>query len=212
MRNQLIAKVHIAKKALALDDDTYRQTLTSITGKSSCSAMNDSELEKVLGHFKGKGWKPAKATSRKYSPRTRKNGGHDQVDKIRAVWIHMYKTGVTQSGTEAALDAWVKRTTTKLNKGLGIERTDWLRSRENSHLVVSVLESLKRWQARVRREWKNEDLHRISQEQKRTDQSQAAVVKQLLEAKGIFWWPLFRELGIEDSPGYCKNRKELNHD
>ncbi len=211
MRRQLMAKIHIAKKDLALDEDTYRQALQGSAGKASCSDMSVEQLEKVLSHFIRLGWKPKKSNSRRYSPKTRHEKGHDQLDVIRAIWISMYKSGAIDSGTEAALDAWVQRTTTRMNKGVGIARAEWLRGKGNRQLLVRVLESLKQWQTRVTREWMNEDLRKVSVEQKRCDQSQAIVVQKLLKDRRIFWWPLFNDLGLRNSGRYCTNRKALNH-
>jgi len=208
MRKQLIAKIHIAKKELVLDDETYRQALQGVTGKASCAGMSNAELERVLAHFKQLGWRPSRAAGRRYSPKSRDRQTHDQVDVIRAIWIDMYQAGAIDNGSEAALDVWVKRTTSRLNKGAGVARTEWLRG--NHHrLATKVLESLKQWQARIQVQWKNEDLRRISQEQQRTDQHQTVVIRQLLEAGGIFWWPLFGELGIEYQEGYCRDRRQL---
>ena len=35
-RQNLMAKIHIGKKELGLDDETYRQGLQQITGNTSC--------------------------------------------------------------------------------------------------------------------------------------------------------------------------------
>ena len=57
MSKPLIAKIHIAKKQLGLDDDTYRQALaTATSGKTSCANMNENELQAVLDAFKSKGF------------------------------------------------------------------------------------------------------------------------------------------------------------
>lgn len=56
-RKAALAQIHIAKKQLGLDDDTYRQMLQSLTGKQSCSGMVISELKAVLRHLKKCGFK-----------------------------------------------------------------------------------------------------------------------------------------------------------
>lgn len=58
MRQKMIAKIHIAKSELDLDDDVYRDLLTNATGKRSCAQMDDAELEKVLNALKQKGFAP----------------------------------------------------------------------------------------------------------------------------------------------------------
>lgn len=56
-RKTAIQLIHIAKNQLGLDDGTYRQMLTSVTGKNSCSKMTITELQQVLDHLKAKGFK-----------------------------------------------------------------------------------------------------------------------------------------------------------
>jgi phage gp16-like protein len=207
-RNNLIKLIHIAKRDLALDDDMYHQALTGVTGKASCSSLDLQQLEAVLEHFKRRGWKPT-PQKRKLSPTTKTKQGHDVLDKIRAVWIDMHKSGMTESGTEAALDRWVKRTTAPMNKGKGIDRVEWLRG-AREWLASKTLETLKQWQKRVSDKWMSEDLRAITIECERTGQSQADVTQQLLSAQAIMWWGLFKDMGIEESHQYCTNRKKLN--
>lgn len=57
----LMAKVHIGKKDLGLDDDTYRDVLWRVTGKRSCSDMSIAQLQDVVKDMESSGFKP-KAT------------------------------------------------------------------------------------------------------------------------------------------------------
>ncbi len=57
----LMAKIHIGKKDLGLDDDTYRDVLWRVTGKRSCSDMTIAQLESVVKDMQSSGFKP-KAT------------------------------------------------------------------------------------------------------------------------------------------------------
>jgi phage gp16-like protein len=56
-RKTLIARIHIAKKDLGLDDDTYREMLNAATGQTSCKDMHISDLFKVMEHLKQLGYK-----------------------------------------------------------------------------------------------------------------------------------------------------------
>ena len=47
-RSPMLAKVHIAKKELALDQDAYRAVLKAAAGKDSAAGMTERELEAVL--------------------------------------------------------------------------------------------------------------------------------------------------------------------
>ena len=142
-RQTELAQIHIAKKQLGLDDDTYRMMLANLTGKDSTKDMDISERYKVLAHLKKIGFKPKKGKKR-LSP---KGGVGDQRDKIRAIWIDMYKDGFIQDGSENALDAWVSRMTKNHREGR-IDSITWLRDVEQAQFV---LEALKKWQLRERR-------------------------------------------------------------
>lgn len=63
-RRGLIAKIHIAKTQLGLDDDTYRTILLNITQLKSCAQMSLVQLEAVYKNMQRLGFKaksPAKA-------------------------------------------------------------------------------------------------------------------------------------------------------
>ncbi|MGB0732447.1 MAG: gp16 family protein [Pontibacterium sp.] len=62
-RKAALAQIHIAKKQLGMDDDTYRAMLSSVTGKNSAADMHISELYKVLAHLKKCGF-TAKKTAK----------------------------------------------------------------------------------------------------------------------------------------------------
>lgn len=64
-RNSLIAKIHIAKKQMGLDESTYRDMLWRITGKRSCKQMSIKELNSVLRDCERLGFKPIKQHGRK---------------------------------------------------------------------------------------------------------------------------------------------------
>lgn len=59
-RKAMLAKIHIAKKELGLDDKAYRYVLTRTTGKDSCKKMTHMELEQVLDVFYRLGFVPKK--------------------------------------------------------------------------------------------------------------------------------------------------------
>lgn len=57
-RRAMIAKIKIAQKALAMNDDSYRALLTRVTGKGSAAALEKREMEAVLREMQRFGWKP----------------------------------------------------------------------------------------------------------------------------------------------------------
>ncbi|WP_050414489.1 phage protein GemA/Gp16 family protein [Vibrio mimicus] len=57
-RNALIKLIHIGKRELGLDEETYRAMLGGITNKTSCAQLSDRELEMVFNTMQDKGFKP----------------------------------------------------------------------------------------------------------------------------------------------------------
>ncbi|MGF6227585.1 hypothetical protein QFZ27_001540 [Inquilinus ginsengisoli] len=56
-RTRLIAKVHVAKKQLGLDEETYRDVLRRVTGRDSTADINNVQLGNVIREFVRLGWK-----------------------------------------------------------------------------------------------------------------------------------------------------------
>lgn len=132
--SNLLKLVQIGKRDLALDDDMYRDMLEQTVGVRSAKNLSQWQLSKVLDHMKGLGFKP------KHKPRPRA----EEVTKLKAIWITMHQQGFVRNGSDAAIDAYVRRMTTRMN-GRGVERANWLKS----HQAAEVLESLKKWHYRL---------------------------------------------------------------
>ncbi|HCZ9714524.1 TPA: regulatory protein GemA [Vibrio parahaemolyticus] len=133
--SNLLKLVQIGKRELAMDDDTYRAMLVNITGQNSAKNLSQWQLSKVLDHLKSLGFKPKQ---KKPQPKAL------EVTKIKAIWITMHKQGFVRNGSDAAIDAYVRRMTTRSN-GRGIERAMWLKP----YQAAEVLESLKKWHYRL---------------------------------------------------------------
>ncbi|WP_135381038.1 gp16 family protein [Vibrio tasmaniensis] len=135
--SNLLKLVQIAKRDLAMEDDSYRDVLEQCTGKRSAKGLNDIQLTKVLERMKSLGFKP------KRKPQARA----PEVAKIRAIWRTMHKQGFIRNANDVAIDAYVKRMTTASN-GRGIEKAVWLKSTQ----AAEVLEALKKWHYRLMKE------------------------------------------------------------
>lgn len=61
-----LAKIHIAKTQLGLDDDTYRAILARVAGVRSAKDLSPRQIGAVIAEFERLGWVPktAKKTSR----------------------------------------------------------------------------------------------------------------------------------------------------
>ncbi|WP_299734038.1 regulatory protein GemA [uncultured Endozoicomonas sp.] len=145
------ARIHIAKKDLAMTEDEYREMLTAQTGKSSCGDMTLGELFKVEHYLKNTmGWKPKtrRTGKKRNSPISRDKEYHQKtmVDKLRALWISMANEGIVRDGSENALEKWVQRMSARYNHGYGIAKVDWLN--QSPDVCWQLIECLKQWQQR----------------------------------------------------------------
>ena len=67
-RNMDLSKIHIAKKDLGLDDETYRALLFRVAGVRSAKDLNPRTTGKVLAEFERLGWKPSSAKPGRKAP------------------------------------------------------------------------------------------------------------------------------------------------
>lgn len=84
----LMAKVHIGKKELGLDDATYRDVLERVTGKRSCKKMLIGELEAVIKDMEASGFKPKAAPKHGKKPNVTKKR-QAIMNKIEAMLADM---------------------------------------------------------------------------------------------------------------------------
>lgn len=56
-RRAELGKIHIAKKALGLDDDTYRDVLWAVCRVRSAADLDSTGRFKLIKHFESLGWK-----------------------------------------------------------------------------------------------------------------------------------------------------------
>ncbi len=128
-----LARIHLAKKQLALSDDEYRDLLFTLTRQRSAADLDASGRQLVIEHFKKLGFKDRSTTPiakqiARADPRTR---------KIWALWLQLKRDGRLAAETEntgRALQRFVHRQT-------GVEHLDWLSNRQQD----DVIEALKQW-------------------------------------------------------------------
>lgn len=203
---KLIAQIHIGKKQLGLDEDTYRALLEGATGKTSCSDMSSGQLNQVVKAMRDRGFKPRG----KASPRSRNNLVKSRVDKLRAIWIVMAQCGHINDGSDTALLHWVQGQLEKRNAE-PLQALNWLETHRDCNLI---LEQLKRWRDRVFKAALNADLKTISDAQREFELmgkclSQTEVIQVLLDHGIITWHELFNSMGLSPQSHYTGNRKHL---
>lgn len=131
-RKRELALIHMAKATLWLSREDYEHVLLTVTGKDSAADMNAAEREKLLQHFKAKGFQ-VKPTEKSKQARTLAQDA--QSRKVRAMWLMLHALGQVRDPSEAALAAYVKRM-------VKVDALQWAKSHH------AVIESLKSWAMR----------------------------------------------------------------
>lgn len=132
----MLAKIHIARKDLAMEEDSYRDLLERITKKRSAAKLRQAQLHDVIEEFERLGWK-AKKTGPKRAGKRRLAEG-DQAAKIRALWMNLYHLAEIRDPSEDALAAFVARVT-------GVEALQWLDERQ----ADKAIKALRGWLTRI---------------------------------------------------------------
>ena len=159
MRDAALAKIHIAKKELGMDDDAYRAMLKRVTGKSSSAGMSPRQKSAVLAEFKRLGWNPINSAIRRASEKragvagrnTPIGGGSGEAGEardggynkwrppsnnphIRKVWAlgkELDNRGYWVLPWKEALRKFVKKKT-------GIDDPDWLDTKQASQVIEAL--------------------------------------------------------------------------
>lgn len=133
-KNNTLAKIHIAKKDLGLDDNTYRQMLRTVTGKDSAKTLTLVECDKVLTHCKSLGWKPKASTK----PKADTDWRAPRIKLIKDLWVQLGEAGVLRNPSNEGLLNFCKPLMT-------VPKLEWATSQSLNRIV----ETLKAWQARA---------------------------------------------------------------
>ncbi len=134
-RKGLIAKIHVAKKQLALTDENYRDVLRRITGIESSADMSERQLESVVREFARLGF------SGKHRPKAsgkKRMADEPQARKIRALWLQLKNLDQLSDSSEEALASYVKRM-------CGIDDLHWITPADAN----KVIKGLRGWISRV---------------------------------------------------------------
>jgi phage gp16-like protein len=121
-RNDL-AKIHIAKKELGLDDATYRGILWDRYHRESAAELSEAQAADLIELFHEKGWRPA---------------SFGQRGLIHVLWHKLEAAGAVHHPSENALASFIEHST-------GKNDLRWLTVREASR----VIEMLKKWLERA---------------------------------------------------------------
>lgn len=140
-RSRDLALIHIAKKQLGMDEDTYRAMLLEIGNVTSAADLDIPGRHAVLEHLKAKGFRHfQKASAQRHSK--------PQARLIYHIWNRLYDAGVVHHLN--GLDAWLQHNTRRWHpQHAGWEKPEFLPSR----VAGIVIEQLKEWAKRENVKW-----------------------------------------------------------
>lgn len=136
-RKILLAKVHMAKKQLQLDDDTYEGVLMRVASVTSARDCSIPQLRLVVADFERRGFRSA---PRKGAPR---RADHALARKARVLWISMTHLCAVRETPDEAIRA-DKGLESFARRQLKCQRFQWANQNQGDKLV----EGLKRWAER----------------------------------------------------------------
>lgn len=128
-RRSELAKIHLAKKDLCLDDDTYRDVLWTVCRVKSAADLDSQGRFKLIAHFKSLGWQSSRGKRPKLDPQSR---------KIWSLWYQLKDAGLLASASAKSLRTEVKKLT----------GCDDLRFCDSSQKNM-IIECLKQWLERA---------------------------------------------------------------
>jgi phage gp16-like protein len=147
LRTRQLATIHTARKVLGLDEDTYRACLgewfpekTWPKGKPSAGDLSADELQAAIQHFRRMGFEPRKSASstRKGQKLSILDDDPPRIQKIKAMWLHLWRLGAVDNPSAQALGRFCKR-------HVGKDSVQWLMPTDQN----TMIEILKRWTSRV---------------------------------------------------------------
>lgn len=129
-----LAAIHIAKKALHLGDDEYRDLMATVCGGvRSAADLDISGRKRFLAHLqacqRANGKATVASTARKVLTKRQR--------LIWSLWHQLVDAGLARERTAAALTSFIKRQTQ-------VDRLEWLNAQQEDLVIVSLKAWLKR--------------------------------------------------------------------
>lgn len=121
-KNAELAKIHIAKKDLGLDDDAYRTLLWTVARVRSAKDLDEYGRRAVLDHFRARGWKPA----------VRGRGGRSRLPADRQALRRKVDLMLNETGRPPAYGDALARRICK------VERLDWCTPEQLRKIVAAL--------------------------------------------------------------------------
>lgn len=122
-RKSDLAKIHLAKKELGMDDETYRAMLQSVAGVTSAKDLDAEARRKVLDHLRSCGMKFKRSSTPRYPGKPHNMDA--QLEKIEALLADMNLPW-------SYADAMAKRM-------YKVDRIAWLKDQKQYQGIITAL-------------------------------------------------------------------------
>lgn len=141
-----LARIHVAKARLGLDDPTYRSVLRGLAGVDSAALLDARGRARVLAALREWGGLGRRAPDPEAARRRAAQGPsrNASAGKLRALWRRMHQAGIVHDGSAEALDAFVRHRA-------GVAGV----SRLTGAQAARVIAALKAWEKRARKGRRN---------------------------------------------------------
>jgi hypothetical protein len=108
-RTAELAAIHVAKKNLALTEDSYRGLVSRFTKNrtDSSALMTSAERQDLIEYFRRVGF----AKTKSKTPKDRRADYRPQAEKLKSLWYALYELGVVHNREQEGLEAFVCRHT-----------------------------------------------------------------------------------------------------
>lgn len=125
LRNVNLAKIHIAKAQLGMDDASYRALLARVAGVKSAKELTPRQVSAVLAEFQRLGWQP---TNNPRAGRTRPNPAQSRQALMGKVEALLAEAGRPWAYADAlAVQMWK------------IQRVEWLDDNQLQRLMQALI-------------------------------------------------------------------------
>lgn len=122
-RKSELAMIHVAKKALNLEDDAYRSIMQSVTGQTSSSKLTAAGRKALIDHFKKCGFKPVAKKAGRPKPKV----GADRTRYIAKIEAQLAEA----KRPWAYADAMAKRI-------CNVEKIDWCEPADLLKIIAAL--------------------------------------------------------------------------
>lgn len=131
------AKVHLGKKTLGLDDDTYRALLKNLTGKTSSKDFSDGDFDSVIAYFRTAGVKFT-TTKKGKAPHTLNTPTHKRADQLKKIEAMLTELELPWDYLTARQDGEDGKTTSMVHRLTGKQALEWCDGIELGKVIAAL--------------------------------------------------------------------------